>query len=163
MFVVLSTEPAVACTVTVKFPVGADVGGGLLLALPPPQPLSSATSIKEANKHVAGTQRKRVRRASSRLVPTPTAAAKASRSIRPGGRAGTSNGNGTSAEPAVWIVSTVVAGFEPGVTEAGLNVQVLPVGNPVQEKEVARVFAPPTGVTVIVEVPDWPWVIVSAL
>jgi len=81
----------------------------------------------------------------------------------PGGGTGPSNGGGTSAEPAVWMVSSVVAGFEPGVTEAGLNVQVLPAGSPVQEKTIATVFAPPTGATVIVEVPEWPCVIVKVL
>jgi hypothetical protein len=61
------------------------------------------------------------------------------------------------------MVSAVVAGFEPGVTEAGLNVQVLPAGNPVQEKVIATVSAPPAGVIVRVEVPDWPCVIVKEL
>lgn len=60
------------------------------------------------------------------------------------------------------MVSVVVAGLEPGVTEAGEKAHVLPVGNPVQEKVIATVSAPPTGVIVNMEVPDWPCVMVNA-
>ncbi len=63
---------------------------------------------------------------------------------------------------AVVIVSVVVTMLEFGVTEAGLKAQVASAGNPVQEKLIGLVNEP-CGVTVSVNVPDCPAVIVALL
>jgi hypothetical protein len=88
-------------------------------------------------------------------------AATASRNTEMGVTGGPSNGGAPVAEPEVWIVIVLVAGFPPGVTVAGEKVQVLPAGKPAQENDTGALSGPPAGVIVRVEVPDWPRVIVK--
>ena len=67
-----------------------------------------------------------------------------------------------AAEGAVVETVNVVVAAAPlaGVTEAGANVQVAPLGSVPQENFTAPLY-PPTGITVSVVVADWPALIVA--
>jgi len=121
--------------------------GAIGIANPPPHPVIAVTAPNDASSSTAMVIQRLRRLPGMKNRPSAASAGAAS---------GHPTFNAAVCNVPVWIVSVEFAGELPGVTLAGWNVPVAPVGNPLTANVTALLNAPFCGVTVIVYIADPP-------